>query len=145
MKKAGRNSLNQVIKVNITNHETNWPTSHASWLTALRRLHYHLQNILATNTDFNLTKRKQSRNSKMRDSHNNLPDFFLSTTSERKCVLCLSESGLLHLTWYPSIASIYLQTTCCHYSLWLSKTSLCIYTTFSFDPFISCRASGLFP
>jgi hypothetical protein len=30
---------------------------------------------------------------------------------EKTCGLCLSEPGLLHLTWYPWIASIYLQTT----------------------------------
>jgi hypothetical protein len=30
---------------------------------------------------------------------------------EKTCVLCLYESSLLHLTWYPPIASIYLQTT----------------------------------
>jgi hypothetical protein len=54
----------------------------------------------------------------------------LSSTYERKCGLCVSEPGLLHLTWCPPIISLYLQTTC-HYSLRLSKTSLCIYTTFS--------------
>jgi hypothetical protein len=43
---------------------------------------------------------------------------------------CVLDPGLLHLTQCPPIASIYLQTTC-HYSLWLSNTSLCIYTTFS--------------
>jgi hypothetical protein len=34
---------------------------------------------------------------------------------EKICCLCLSESVLLYLTWCPSIASIYIQTTC-HYS-----------------------------
>jgi hypothetical protein len=44
----------------------------------------------------------------------------------------VSDSGLLHLTWCPPVASIYLQTTC-HYSLWLSNTPLCIYTTISWS------------
>jgi hypothetical protein len=67
----------------------------------------------------------------------------LSSMYEKTCGLCLSEPGLLHVTWYPPIAYISLQTIC-HYSLWLSNTPLCIYTMFH-DPFISCRASGLFP
>jgi hypothetical protein len=49
---------------------------------------------------------------------------------EKTCSLCLSETGLLHLTVCPLIVSIYLQTTYCHYSLWLCKIPLCIYTTF---------------
>jgi hypothetical protein len=48
---------------------------------------------------------------------------------EKTCGFCVSEPGLLHLTCLP-IASIYLQTTC-HYSLWLSNISLCIYTIIS--------------
>jgi hypothetical protein len=48
---------------------------------------------------------------------------------EKTSSLCLSEPGWLHSTWCPPIASIYCQTTC-HYSLWLSNTPLCIYTTF---------------
>jgi hypothetical protein len=44
---------------------------------------------------------------------------------EKTCGLCVSQPGLLHLTWYPQIVSIHLQTPC-HYSLWLSKTPLCI-------------------
>jgi hypothetical protein len=44
---------------------------------------------------------------------------------EKTCVLCLSEPGLLHLTWCFPIISICLQITC-HYSLWLSKTPLFI-------------------
>jgi hypothetical protein len=44
--------------------------------------------------------------------------------------LCVSEPGLLHLTLCPPTASIYLQTKCCLYSWWLSKTPLCIYATF---------------
>jgi hypothetical protein len=31
---------------------------------------------------------------------------------EKTCGLCVSEPGLLHLTWCPPIPSIYLQTTC---------------------------------
>jgi hypothetical protein len=42
---------------------------------------------------------------------------------EKICDVCLSEPGLLHLTWCPPIASIYLHTPC-HYSLWLNKTPL---------------------
>jgi hypothetical protein len=51
---------------------------------------------------------------------------------EKTCSLCVSEPGLLHLTWYLPVASIYLQTTC-HFSLWLSKTPLCIYITISWS------------
>jgi hypothetical protein len=51
---------------------------------------------------------------------------------EKICDVCLSEPGLLHLTWCPPIASIYLHTPC-HYSLWLSKTPLRIYITFSWS------------
>jgi hypothetical protein len=45
---------------------------------------------------------------------------------------CLSESGLLLLTWCPPVVSIYFPTTC-HYSLWLSNTPLRIYTMFSWS------------
>jgi hypothetical protein len=48
---------------------------------------------------------------------------------DKTCRLCVSEPGLLHLTWCPPIISIYLQTTW-HYSLWLSNIPLCIYITF---------------
>jgi hypothetical protein len=41
---------------------------------------------------------------------------FICHVWENTCGLCLSEPGLLHLTWGPPIASIYLQTIC-HYSL----------------------------
>jgi hypothetical protein len=34
----------------------------------------------------------------------------LSSTYEKKHGFCLSESGLLHLTWWPPIPSIYFQT-----------------------------------
>jgi hypothetical protein len=51
---------------------------------------------------------------------------------EKTCDFCVSYPGLLHLTWCPPIASIYLQTTC-HYSLWLSNIPLCIYTKFSWS------------
>jgi hypothetical protein len=51
---------------------------------------------------------------------------------EKTCSLCFSELGLFHLTWCPSIASIYFLTTH-HYSLWLSKTPSCINTTFSWS------------
>jgi hypothetical protein len=57
--------------------------------------------------------------------------------------VCLSMTGLLHLIWYISIVSIYLQTTCCHYSLWVKLH--CVYIPYFIDPFISYRASGLFP
>jgi hypothetical protein len=40
---------------------------------------------------------------------------------EKTCDLCLSEPGLLHLTWRPPTASIDLQTTWFHSSLWLNK------------------------
>jgi hypothetical protein len=46
---------------------------------------------------------------------------------EKSCDLCLSEPGLLHLTWCPPISSIYLQIICWHNSLWLSKTPLYIF------------------
>jgi hypothetical protein len=49
---------------------------------------------------------------------------------EKTCGLCVCEPGLLFITWCPPNASIYPQTTC-HYSLWLSNSSLCMYTTFS--------------
>jgi hypothetical protein len=57
-----------------------------------------------------------------------LLDLF-STYERKSCGLCFSEPGLLHLTWCPPIASIYLQTTGCHLSLWLNETLLyiCIY------------------
>jgi hypothetical protein len=45
--------------------------------------------------------------------------------------LYLSELDLLHLTWCPPIASIYLQTTWCHSSLLLSITPLYVSITFS--------------
>jgi hypothetical protein len=44
---------------------------------------------------------------------------------EKTCSFCVSDPGLLHLTWCPLIAFIYLQTTC-NYSFWLSNTTLCI-------------------
>jgi hypothetical protein len=56
--------------------------------------------------------------------------FWIFYIWEKTCGLWLSEPGLLYLTWCPPIASIDLQTTR-HYSLWLSKTPLCVYTTFS--------------
>jgi hypothetical protein len=51
---------------------------------------------------------------------------------EKTCGFCPSEPSLLHLTWCPPVAFIFLQTTC-HYSLWPSNTSLCIYSTFSWS------------
>jgi hypothetical protein len=51
---------------------------------------------------------------------------------ERTCSFSVSDPGLLHLTWCPPVASIYLQTTC-HYSVWLSNTPLCICTTISWS------------
>jgi hypothetical protein len=58
-----------------------------------------------------------------------LPHMFIFGSNfhvwEKTCDLCLSEAGLLHLTRGPPIAFIYLQT------LWLSKTPLFIFTTFS--------------
>jgi hypothetical protein len=50
----------------------------------------------------------------------------------KTCSLCFSDPILIHLTWCPPIAFIYIQTTC-HYSLWLCKTPLCIYTTISWS------------
>jgi hypothetical protein len=53
------------------------------------------------------------------------------------CGFCVSDSGLLHLTWCPPIANIYLQITC-HYSLWhcvyicIYIYILCIYICHSF-------------
>jgi hypothetical protein len=55
---------------------------------------------------------------------------------EKTCSLCVSEPGLLHLTWCPPIASISLQASC-HYSLWLRLH--CVYGPHFLDPFISCR------
>jgi hypothetical protein len=46
--------------------------------------------------------------------------------SEKTCSLS-SGAGSLHFMLCPPVASIYLQTTC-HYSLWLNKTLLCMYT-----------------
>jgi hypothetical protein len=43
----------------------------------------------------------------------------------------VSDPGLLHLTWYPPITCIYLQTT--YHYWWLSNTALCIYTTMSWS------------
>jgi hypothetical protein len=55
----------------------------------------------------------------------------LYSTHERKhAAFGLSEPSSLHLTWWPPVTSIYLQTKC-HCSLWLSKTPLCISITFS--------------
>jgi hypothetical protein len=62
---------------------------------------------------------------------------------EKTCSLCVSEAGLFHITWCPPIASTYLQTIC-HYSLWLSDTSV-LHIPYFLDPFISCRVPGLFP
>jgi hypothetical protein len=67
---------------------------------------------------------------------------FIFYVWEKICGLCLSEPGLLHLTWCSSITSIYLQTTC-HYSLWLSKLH-CVYIPNFLILFISCRTSGWF-
>jgi hypothetical protein len=66
---------------------------------------------------------------------------YLSSMYERKHAAFVFLSGLLHLAWCPPIVSIYLQTTG-HYSLWLSKTQVCIYTNF-LDLFTSSRAPGL--
>jgi hypothetical protein len=63
----------------------------------------------------------------------------------KKTCLYLLEPGLLHLIQCTPTTSIYLQTTWCHFSLWLSKTPLCVYISNFLNPFISCRASGLFP
>jgi hypothetical protein len=52
---------------------------------------------------------------------------------EKTCGLCVSEPGLLHLTWYSPIASIYLRTTWLHSSLWPGKTPWYIYITFSWS------------
>jgi hypothetical protein len=49
---------------------------------------------------------------------------------EKTCGFCVSDTGLLLLTWHLPIESIYCQTTCL-YSLWLNKTPLCMYTTIS--------------
>jgi hypothetical protein len=67
----------------------------------------------------------------------------LSPTWEKTCGLCLSDPGLLNLTWCPPSASIYLQTTWFHSSLWLSRTSfyIYIYAPHFLNPFISFRAS----
>jgi hypothetical protein len=53
------------------------------------------------------------------------------------------ETGLLHLTWYPPIPSIYLQATC-HISYSWVKLH-CVYIPHFLDLFISCRETGLFP
>jgi hypothetical protein len=50
---------------------------------------------------------------------------------DKTCRFCISDPGLPHLAWFSPIASIYLQITY-HYSLCLSNTQLCIYTTISF-------------
>jgi hypothetical protein len=50
----------------------------------------------------------------------------LFSTYERKHVAFLFEPDLLHLTWCPPIAFIYLQTTWCHSSLWLNKIPFCV-------------------
>jgi hypothetical protein len=62
---------------------------------------------------------------------------------EKKMWLLSFWTWLTSLNMSPPNASIYLQVTC-HYSLWLSATPLCIISQF-LDPFISCRAPGLFP
>jgi hypothetical protein len=75
---------------------------------------------------------------------------------EKTFGLCLSEPGLIQLTQCLPIASNYLRTTWCHFSLWLNKTLsythiyifVCIYITYIshfFDPFTSYRASRLLP
>jgi hypothetical protein len=55
---------------------------------------------------------------------------------EKTYDLCLSGLDLLHLTWCPPIASIYLQTTWFHSSLWLSKTPLCIHDIYCTSTYI---------
>jgi hypothetical protein len=65
-------------------------------------------------------------------------------TGEQTCGLCFSEPGLFHFIWCPIVASIYLQTTCCHYSLWLIKLH-CVSIPHFLDLFISGRVPGLFP
>jgi hypothetical protein len=60
---------------------------------------------------------------------------------EKICVFCISKPVLLHLIWCPSIAFIYVQTTCCHYG-WVKL--YCVYIPHFLDSFISFRASGLF-
>jgi hypothetical protein len=62
---------------------------------------------------------------------------------EKTCSLCVSVPGLLHLTWCPPIASIYIQTTC-HYP-YGEVIFCCVYIPQFLDPFISCRIPGLFP
>jgi hypothetical protein len=51
---------------------------------------------------------------------------------EKTWGFCVSDPGLLHITWCLPIASIYLKTTW-YYSLWMSNTPLCIYTTISWS------------
>jgi hypothetical protein len=74
----------------------------------------------------------------------------LSSTYERKYVtfvfflsdLCLSDSGLLHVTWCPPIVSITFKP---HISIPYGWVILhCVYVAQFHDPFISCRAPGLF-
>jgi hypothetical protein len=60
---------------------------------------------------------------------------------EKTCSFCVSNTGLLHLTWCPPTASVYLQTT--SFSGWVKLH--CVYLPQFHDPFISCRARGLFP
>jgi hypothetical protein len=43
------------------------------------------------------------------------------------------ETGLLHLTWYPPIPSIYLQATCHISYSWVKLHCVYIYTTFSWS------------
>lgn len=48
----------------------------------------------------------------------------------QKCNICLLKFGLFHLTQSP-VPLIFLQVIWFHFSLWLGKFHLCIYTTFS--------------
>jgi hypothetical protein len=62
---------------------------------------------------------------------------------EKICTLCIPEPGLLHLTWY---LPLHLFTFKSHVIIpygWIILNY--IYVPHFLDPFISCRAHGLFP
>jgi hypothetical protein len=60
--------------------------------------------------------------------------FWIYLPHMRENMLPLSFWAKLNsLNMMSSNCILYFQTTWCHYSLWLSKTPLCIYTTFSWS------------
>jgi hypothetical protein len=69
---------------------------------------------------------------------------FVSHIWKKTCNPCFSEPGLHHLTRYPEVYSFTRKQY--NFILLYGWTILhCVYVPHFLNPFISCRASGLFP